>query len=131
MTTPPLLARALLAAPFIKLGYDAALEPGGRVQLAAERGIPRPELAVRLNGAAMTVGGLALAANVLPRSAAAGLVLSMIPTTWAGHAFWEMEDPGARKLNQIQFLKNVGLVGGLVAVMAVSRATRTADPKEG
>jgi putative oxidoreductase len=125
MTMLPLVARALLAAPFVKLGYDAAMEPGGRVQLAADLGVPQPELAVRFNGAAMAVGGAALAAGVLPTAAAAGLTASMIPTTWAGHAFWRMEDPAGRKMNQIQFLKNVGLVGGLLAIAAGARASRT------
>lgn len=131
MSSPSFLVRALLAAPFVKLGYDAAVEPGGRVQLAADLGVPRPELAVRFNGAAMTVGGAALAAGVLPRTAAAGLVVSMIPTTWAGHAYWAMEEPGARKMNQIQFLKNVGLVGGLLAAIAASRRAVPSSPQDG
>jgi putative oxidoreductase len=130
MQTASFLARALLAAPFIKLGFDAAIEPGGRVALAADLGVPRPELAVRGNGAAMTLGGIALATGVLPRTAAAGLVGSMIPTTLAGHAFWQMDEPGARKANQIQFLKNVGLVGGLVAIIAASRCTAPTSPQE-
>ena len=112
------LARTALAAPFIWLGYEAAAEPGGRVDLAARLGLPNPELAVRFNGAAMVAGGLGLATGVLARQAAVGLILSMIPTTVAGHPFWSNEDPQTRKANRIQFLKNVGLVGGLVAVAA-------------
>lgn len=112
------LARACLAAPFVWLGSEAAREPGGRVQLAAELGIPRPELAVRANGAAMVVGGAALGLGRAPRAAALGLVASMIPTTLAGHAFWQHDDPVDRKVNRIQFLKNLGLVGGLLAVAA-------------
>jgi putative oxidoreductase len=110
--------RLLLAAPFVVLGYEAAAEPGPRVALAAELGVPNPELAVRFNGAAMSVGGVALALGILPRTAAAGLVASMIPTTVAGHPYWTMEDPLARKMNRIQVLKNVGLVGGLLGVAA-------------
>jgi putative oxidoreductase len=114
------LSRALLAAPFVVLGYEAAAEPGGRVDLAAAMGIPEPELAVRLNGAAMTAGGIALGLGLLPRAAAVGLAASLVPTTLAGHAFWQHEDAGARKTNRIQFLKNLGLLGGLVAVAAAT-----------
>jgi putative oxidoreductase len=109
-------ARLMLAAPFVVLGYEAAAEPGGRVDLAAALGVPNPEASVRFNGAAMAVGGVALGLGVLPRAAAAGLAASLVPTTLAGHAFWQHEDPGARKQNRIQFLKNAGLLGGLVAV---------------
>jgi uncharacterized membrane protein YphA (DoxX/SURF4 family) len=109
-------ARYALAAPFIWLGYEAAAEPGGRVQLAADLGVPKPELAVRVNGAAMTAGGIALALGILPRLAATGLIASLIPTTIAGHAFWKTDDPAMKKSHRIQVLKNLGLIGGLLVI---------------
>jgi putative oxidoreductase len=108
------IARMALATPFIVLGAEAAREPGPRVALAADIGIPYAEEAVRFNGAAMVAGGLGLALGILPRTAAAGLAVSMVPTTLAGHRFWEDDDPAARKDNRIQFLKNLGLIGGLL-----------------
>jgi putative oxidoreductase len=113
------LARLALAAPFIVLGSEAARDPGPRIALAADIGIPYPEQAVRCNGAAMVAGGLGLALGVLPRAAAVGLAASMVPTTLAGHRFWEDDDPAARKGNRIQFLKNVGLIGGLLLASRV------------
>lgn len=112
------LARALIGLPFLWLGYEAAADPGPRVQMAAALGLPEPETAVRVNGVAMAAGGAALILGVLPRAAALGLVASMVPTTIAGHAFWNDDDPAARKANRIQVLKNAGLVGGLLAVAA-------------
>ena len=114
-------AQIALGVPFIYLGYQAAAEPGGRVDAAARLGLPEPELMVRANGAAMVAGGAALVADILPRTAAAGLVTSLVPTTLAGHAFWEHEDEGARATQRIQFLKNLGLVGGLLAVASRRR----------
>jgi len=113
-----------LAAPFVVMGWSGATEPGGRTTLAADLGIPRAEAAVRFNGAAMVAGGLGLATGVLPRSAAAGLAVAMVPTTLAGHAFWRSEDPKLRTIHRIQFLKNLGMVGGLVAVAASPRSPR-------
>lgn len=108
--------QALLGAMFIKLGFDAAREPGGRVDKAAALGVPNPALAVRGNGAAMVVGGAALVANKLPRLAALGLLASLIPTTLAGHPFWELEGP-ERTAQEIQFYKNLGLMGGLLLAL--------------
>lgn len=123
------LARVLLGTPFVILGYEAATEPGGRVELARAMGVPQPELAVRANGAAMAAGGVALAAGVLPRTAAIGLVASLVPTTIAGHPYWTMDDPGARKVNRIQVLKNLGLAGGLLAIAAAAGHPRNeSDP---
>lgn len=120
MPTLRTVARALLGAPFVVLGYEAAAEPGGRVDLAAALGVPAPEMAVRVNGGAMVAGGLALSLGLWPRAAAAGLAASLIPTTLAGHAFWQHDDPATRKNDRIQFLKNLGLLGGLAAVAAVT-----------
>jgi putative oxidoreductase len=110
------ITRIALGVPFIWLGYDAVAAPGARVQHAAKLGIPRPEDAVRLNGAAMMAGGIGLIVGVRPRAAALGLFLTMIPTTLAGHSFWQDTDPQLRKNNRIQFLKNLGLSGGLLGV---------------
>jgi uncharacterized membrane protein YphA (DoxX/SURF4 family) len=108
--------QALLGAMFMKLGFDAARSPGPRVEKAAALGLTKPELAVRGNGAAMVMGGAALVLNKLPRLATLGLIASMIPTTAAGHAFWEAEG-AERKAQEIQFYKNLGLFGGLLLVL--------------
>ena len=115
------LSQVLLAGIFIKGGLDAAREPGGRVAKAANLGIPNPEAAVRCNGAAMVVGGAALALDVAPRLAAVGLMAALVPTTAAGHPFWELEGP-ERSAQELQFAKNAGLLGGLLLL-----ATRPRD----
>lgn len=109
------LGRVALGAPFVVLGAEAAKEPGGRVQMVEALGLPQPELAVRANGIAMAVGGAALATGVLPRAAATGLALSLVPTTLAGHPFWKESDPAKRGAQRTQLLKNLGLAGGLLA----------------
>ena len=108
--------QALLGAVFIKLGFDAARDPRNRVDKAAALGVPNPALAVRGNGAAMVAGGAALVLNKVPRLAALGLVTSMVPTTLAGHPFWELEGSD-RKAQEIQFYKNLGLIGGLLLAL--------------
>ena len=108
--------QALLGTMFVKLGLDAARSPGPRVEKAANLGVPKPELAVRGNGAAMVAGGAALTLNKVPRLAALGLLASMIPTTMAGHPFWELEG-AERKAQEIQFYKNLGLIGGLLLAL--------------
>jgi putative oxidoreductase len=112
--------QALLGVMFVKLGSDAARSPGPRADLAANLGLAKPELAVRGNGAAMVAGGAALILNKMPRLAALGLVASLVPTTLAGHPFWEKEG-AERKAQEIQFYKNLALLGGLLVV-----ATRSA-----
>lgn len=111
------LSRWLLAGIFIKGGADAFLEPGGRVKRVDEAGLSNPRVAVELNGAAMVVGGVMLALNIAPGLAAAALIGSLVPTTVVGHAFWKEENEAARNAQYIQFLKNLGLLGGLLLLL--------------
>jgi putative oxidoreductase len=117
--------RATLAAMFITGGADALFDPGPRTPRAAELGLPlEPELAVQLNGAAMLVAGVALAAGIWPRLAAAVLAGTLVPTTLAGHPYWRVADPAARRQQRTHFFKNVGLLGGALLMMAERPARR-------
>ncbi|HTS14659.1 MAG TPA: DoxX family protein [Candidatus Sulfotelmatobacter sp.] len=118
MTKPPKLARLLLAGIFLRAGWRTANNPASMAAAAAKLGFPEPEAMVRFNGAAQLTGATAMALGILPRLAAAGLAVSMVPTTLAGHRFWEVEDEMARNQQTTQFLKNLGLIGGLLAVAA-------------
>jgi putative oxidoreductase len=118
-----MVARLLTGSTYVLLGADAARAPGARVAQAAptldalRRTVPLPvddELIVRGNGAVQVVGGTLLAFGRVPRLAALALAGSMIPTTLAGHAFWKVDDPTARKLQRIQFHKNMAMIGGLL-----------------
>ena len=72
-------------------------------------------LLVKVNGATMLAAGSLLALGIKPRLAATVLAAQLVPVTAAGHAFWEKE--GADKQgDQIQFCKNLGLIGGMLTV---------------
>jgi len=40
-----------------------------------------------------------------------------VPTTLAGHRFWEEEDEAARAQQTVQFLKNAAMMGGLLLIL--------------
>jgi uncharacterized membrane protein YphA (DoxX/SURF4 family) len=69
---------------------------------------------VKLDGAVKLGGGLLLAVGPFHRPAALALAGSLVPTTLAGHRFWEETDPRVRQEQQIHFMKNLGLLGGLL-----------------
>ena len=111
--------RAALAVMFVTGGADALLNPEPRAPRAAELGVPlEPQLAVQVNGATMLVAGLALALGVRPRLAAAALAGTLVPTTLAGHPYWRLTDPAARRQQRTHFFKNLGLFGGALLVVA-------------
>jgi len=112
------LGRILLSVIFISGGAQAFLEPGGRVNKVAGAGLPQPKQSVEFNGLVMVIGGALLALGWFPKLAATLLIASIVPTTVVGHAFWNEESEASRKAQQIQFFKNLGLLGGLLLVLA-------------
>jgi uncharacterized membrane protein YphA (DoxX/SURF4 family) len=123
---PIRVASPLIASIFIRAGLDAAMDPEGKVKKAEKVTQPiaqrvnvlpdDPETLVRLNGVTQVVAGAMLSLGIWRRVAAAVLIGSLIPTTLAGHRFWEELDEDARNQQMIQLLKNLGLLGGLVLV---------------
>jgi putative oxidoreductase len=122
MTLSRAVARPLLASMFVVGGIDAIRHAEGKAP-AAEKvaptadamGLPGdPETLVKLNGGVMVVGGVMLATGRFPRLGALLCAGALIPTTYAGHPFWEESDPEKRAMQRIQFLKNTAMLGGLV-----------------
>jgi len=118
------IARPMLASIFVVGGLDAVQHPAGKADKVdvvteplgenVERIPLDPETLVRLNGAVQIGAGVLLATGRFRRLASLVLIGSIIPTTYAGHRFWEETDPVTRAQQKIHFLKNLGLLGGLI-----------------
>lgn len=109
------LARPMLASMFIVGGIDTLRRPAQKVQAAEALGLQdNTEQVVKGNAVAQVVGGLAFATNRLPRLSALVLAASLVPTTAAGHRFWEYSEPAQRADQTQHFIKNVSMLGGLL-----------------
>ncbi|MCK5752954.1 MAG: DoxX family protein, partial [Mycobacterium sp.] len=123
------IARPMLASVFVASGVTALRHPEqfadtarpfvkkSQDTLPDDITDPLPDDAetwVRVNAAVQVGGGVLLATGKIPRIAALALAGSLVPTTVAGHDFWNESDPEARNAALIHFLKNVSLLGGLL-----------------
>ena len=117
------IARPLMAGIFIQGGIDVLRNPGPRAQRAEPvttklaEALPLPddtETLVKLNAAVHIGAGTLLALGKLPRLSATALALSLVPTTAAGHRFWEEESPQSKAMQRTHFLKNLAILGGLI-----------------
>jgi uncharacterized membrane protein YphA (DoxX/SURF4 family) len=126
MSISSLVARPLLAGMFLYGGLDALRNPGGKVpkaekvapEVAALVGIDADtEQLVQCNGALQVAAGVTMAFGIFPRLSALALAGSLVPTTLAGHRFWDEEDDATRRQQAVQFLKNAAMMGGLLLVV--------------
>lgn len=122
------VARPLLAAIFVSSGIEELLNPDPKVAAAApllakcQDALPtdrhvEPTTLVQADAAVKIGAGLMLAFGWAPRLAATALAASHIPTTVAEHPF-QKTNSGERVVQQTHFLKNAGLLGGLMLAAA-------------
>jgi uncharacterized membrane protein YphA (DoxX/SURF4 family) len=114
-------ARTMLSAIFVVSGIRVLIKPDAKVEASRrvvdrigpllEKVDPRiptdPRTLVRAKAAADVVAGVALATGRFSRPAAAVLAAGLVPGTLAGQ-------PWAGETEQAGFLKNLGLLGGLL-----------------
>jgi putative oxidoreductase len=84
----------------------------------ASEGVPAPQ--VLLAGAIvfLLVGGVTVALGWHARVGAALLAVFLVLATYYFHDFWTLTDPQAQQAQQIQFFKNMGLLGAMTMIMA-------------
>jgi uncharacterized membrane protein YphA (DoxX/SURF4 family) len=112
---------------FISGGLDAVRHPETMVQAAQPVAdqlrtlVPSlPEdtaTLVKVNGMVQVGAGVLLALGKIRRLAALALIGSLIPTTYAGHRFWEETDEKRRAEKRVHFFKNAAVLGGLILAL--------------
>jgi putative oxidoreductase len=130
MTVSRRIARPMIASMFVVGGVNAlrnapAYAEKAKVvtdrlvplakRVAPEAPIPEdPVTLVRVNGAIHVGAGVALATGHFPRLASTALAATLVPTTLAGHQFWNESDPAQKANHRVHFFKNVSMLGGLL-----------------
>ena len=112
-----LVGRILLGALFIISGFGKITGYDGTAGYMAAKGMPFVNVLLPAAIAVELGGGLLLAIGLKARWAALAIFLFLIPTTLIFHAFWGI-DPKEAAMQQINFLKNVSIAGGMLMVFA-------------
>jgi putative oxidoreductase len=110
--------RFLLAAIFLFTAYHDAVGFTAHVEVLRRKGIPFTQIMAVGEIGLRALGGLMLATGFHPETGALLLILFLIPTTILFHP---MNDPS----QQIQFLKNLAILGGLAVVAGSADGRRS------
>lgn len=123
-----LVGRVLLAAIFILSGYGKITGYDGTAAYMAAKGLPLVGVLLPLAILTELGVGLMLAVGWKTRWAAAWLFLFLIPTTLLFHQFWGI-DPKMAAMQQIHFMKNLAIMGGMLMVIAFGAGAYSVDRK--
>jgi putative oxidoreductase len=76
----------------------------------------------------LIIGGASILLGVKPKLGTMAILGFLAGVTPTMHDFWRNEDPAERQNNQIQFLKNLALAGGALALMGVEEPWEASVP---
>lgn len=108
-----LLGRVLLAVLFLPSGVNKLLHLQDTIGAVSQAGVPYAQIAAPLAAAVETVGPILLIVGLLTRWAALMLIVFTAAAAYFFHHYWDMSG-AARMSNQINFWKNVAVIGGLL-----------------
>ena len=107
-----LVCRILLMLLFVIFGWGKLTGFGGTVGYFTQTGVPVPALAAIIAVFMEFFVGLAIILGLLTRPLAIILAIYTLGTALIGHQYWTMSGM-ARMENEINFFKNVSIIGGL------------------
>jgi putative oxidoreductase len=123
-----LLARLLLAALFLPAGIGKITGFEGTVGYIASVGLPLATLGAVIAIVVEVLGGLALLVGFGTRWAALVLALFTLAASFFFHNYWAV--PAEQQfMQQLLFMKNVGVAGGLFALAAFGAGAFSLDAR--
>ena len=130
MKAPFLIGRLLFGGFFISSAIDHIRNREAMTEYVRSKGVPKPELAVTLSAVPLLIGGTSLLLGVKPKLGAMALLGFLAGVSPIMHDFWRNEDPTERQSNQTNFMKNLALAGGALALMGVDEPWEASVPVE-
>jgi putative oxidoreductase len=128
MKAPFLLGRILFGGFFLYNGINHLRSAKAMAPYAESKGVPVPELAVKLSAVPLLIGGASLLLGVKPKLGALAILGFLAGVSPVMHDFWRNEDPEERTKNMIDFMKNAALAGGALALMGVDEPWEASVP---
>ena len=124
----PLLARLLMVALFLPAGLNKIGGFEGTVGYIASVGLPLATVGAIIAIVVEVAGPLALLVGFQTRLAAGVLAVFTLVATVFFHNFWAM--PAEQQfVQQLMFFKNLGVIGGLLALMASGAGAWSLDAR--
>ena len=114
-----IVGRVLVGGYFMQAGYNHFKHVKMLAGYAGSKGVPMPREAVLLTGLMMLLGGLGVLLGVYVTYSIYLLIIFLLVTTFMMHNFWKVTDQNARMNEELNFKKNMALLGALLLMLAI------------
>jgi putative oxidoreductase len=126
--TLTLVGRILLGLIFVLSGFGKLTGFAGAAGYIASKGLPAPSVLAVLTIIVELGGGLALIFGFMTRWAALALAVFTLLAAFIFHNFWAAPADQVMMQN-IQFMKNLAIVGGMLTVVGLGAGGLSVDAK--
>jgi len=117
-----LIGRILFAAIFLTSAIGHFKQTDGLAQYAQAKGVPNARQGVLVSGALAFAGAVMIVLGLWTDLGALLLIAFLLPVTFMMHPFWKETDPQAKQGEQVNFHKNISLLGGAVILFWLAHA---------
>jgi putative oxidoreductase len=124
-----LAGRVLLMILFVVFGWQKLTGFDGTVAYMASEGTPVPQLSAAIAVLMEVPVAIAIALGFWTRPLALLMALYTLGTALIGHRYWTMQDPSAHFANEINFYKNLSIMGGLLTLCVSGPGKYSLDRK--
>jgi uncharacterized membrane protein YphA (DoxX/SURF4 family) len=114
-----ILGRVLLGGYFIRSGINHFRFLQNMVGYAQSKGVMMPKLAVSATGLMLLLGGVGVLLGVYVQWAVILLTIFLIGVTFKMHQFWTITDPMQKMGEEVNFYKNLALLGAVLMLLAI------------
>lgn len=102
---------------FLYSGFNHFKNEKDLTGYAKSKGVPSSRFAVLLSGGLMLLGGFGFVFGMYIQIAAVILLVCLVPITFMMHSFWKTSNPEHKMMEQIQFTKNLAIIGALLMLL--------------
>lgn len=115
-----LAGRVLFGGFFVMNGINHFTKFAGVKGYAASKKVPSPGSAAAITGLLLLAGGLGILLGVYTQWAVLSLAVFLILVSFKMHNFWAVPDPQMKMAEQVQFMKNMALLGAALMTLLIS-----------
>ena len=109
-----LVGRVLMGQIFVVSGFGKLMGLSGFAASLAKNGVPAPDIVSVIAACVEFFGGVALVVGFMTRWAAVLMLVFTGVAAMVGHRYWEAAEPVFRRGQEINFYKNVTIIGGFL-----------------
>ena len=116
-----LIGRVIVSGFFLMNAFNHFAQLNMMTGYAKSKGVPAPALAVGGSGVLLFLGGLSMLLGYHPTIGAGLLVIFLVGVSFGIHNFWTVQDPQAKQVEMVNFLKNMAILGLVLMTVAIPR----------